>query len=211
MPAEIPAEITDAELVERAKAGDFDALEALATRHEQQIYSLALRMLRQPQDAEDVVQQTLLSLVENLKGFRAESSFTTWLMRIATNAALKIIRKRRGLNTVSLEAASDSGAESEPIPHPEFIADWREAPHELAARAETRQLLDEALSALDEKHRLVFLLRDVQGLSVKETAQALDLTEANVKVRLLRARLDLRERLTRAFGDPPTRLAPHRH
>jgi RNA polymerase sigma-70 factor, ECF subfamily len=211
MPPEIPAEITDAELVERAKAGDFNALEALATRYERQVYSLALRMLRQPQDAEDVVQQTFLSLVENLQGFRAESSFATWLMRIATHAALKVIRKRRGLNTVSLEAASESGDESEPIPHPEFIADWREAPHELAAHAETRQLLDEALSQLDDKHRWVFLLRDVQGLSVKETAQSLNLSEANVKVRLLRARLALRERLTRAFGDPPRRLAPHRH
>jgi RNA polymerase sigma-70 factor (ECF subfamily) len=211
MPPEIPAEITDAELVGRAKAGDFDALEALATRHERQVYSLALRMLRQPQDAEDVVQETFLSVLENLQGFREESSFTTWLMRIATHAALKVIRKRRGLNLVSLDAASETGEEGEPLPHPEFIADWRKAPHELAADAETRRLLDAALGQLDEKHRLVFILRDVQGLSVKETALALDLSETNVKVRLLRARLALRERLTRAFGDPPRRLEPHRH
>jgi RNA polymerase sigma-70 factor, ECF subfamily len=208
---EFPADIPDAELVHRAKVGDFDALETLATRHEQQVYSLVLRMLRQPQDAEDVVQQTFLSVIENLPGFREESSFKTWLMRIATHAALKVIRKRRGLDTISLEAATEAANDGEPIPHPEFIADWREPPHELVAHAETGRLLDNALNELDEKHRLVFVLRDVQGLSVKETAQALALSEANVKVRLLRARLALREQLTRSFGDPARRLAPHRH
>jgi RNA polymerase sigma-70 factor (ECF subfamily) len=211
MVPESPAEITDTELVRRAKAGDFDALEQLSTRHEQQVYSLALRMLRQRQDAEDVVQQTMLSMLENLAAFREESSFKTWLMRIATHAALKVIRKRHGLETVSLESATDPAGDGDPIPHPEFIADWREAPHELVARGETRELLDAALGRLDEKHRLVFVLRDVQGLSVRETAQSLGLSEANVKVRLLRARLALREQLTRVFGDPSRRLEPHRH
>jgi len=150
-------------------------------------------------------------VLENLDGFREESSFSTWLMRIATHAALKIIRKRRGLETVSLDAASDPADDAASIPHPQFIADWRESPHELVARGETRELLDTALNQLDEKHRLVFLLRDVQGLSVRETSQALGLSEANVKVRLLRARLALREQLTRAFGDPARSLKPHRH
>jgi RNA polymerase sigma-70 factor, ECF subfamily len=207
----VPADTSNADLVRRANAGDFNALEELTTRHEQQVYSLALRMLRHRQDAEDVVQQTFLSMVEHLSGFREESSFTTWLMRIATHAALKVIRKRRGLDTISLEAAAEAAGQGESIPHPEFIADWREAPHELIARGETGQLLEDALNRLDEKHRLVFILRDVQGLSVKETAQALALSEANVKVRLLRARLALREQLTRVLGDPATRLEPHRH
>jgi RNA polymerase sigma-70 factor (ECF subfamily) len=208
---EVPVDTTDAELVRRAKAGDYDALERLATRHEQQVYSLALRILHQRQDAEDVVQQTMLSMLENLAGFREESSFKTWLMRIATHGALKILRKRHGLETVSLESATEPANGGDLIPHPEFIADWREAPHELVARGETRELLDDALSRLDEKHRLVFILRDVQGLSVKETAETLGLSEANVKVRLLRARLALRERLTRIFGDPSNRLETHRH
>ncbi|MCL4178721.1 MAG: sigma-70 family RNA polymerase sigma factor [Verrucomicrobia bacterium] len=207
----VPADTSNADLVRRANAGDFNALEELTTRHEKQVYSLALRMLRHRQDAEDVVQQTFLSMVEHLSGFREESSFTTWLMRIATHAALKVIRKRRGLDTISLEAAAEAAGQGESIPHPEFIADWREAPHELIARGETGQLLEDALNRLDEKHRLVFILRDVQGLSVRETAQALALTEANVKVRLLRARLALREQLTRVLGDPATRLEPHRH
>jgi RNA polymerase sigma-70 factor (ECF subfamily) len=101
--------------------------------------------------------------------------------------------------------------DGEPIPHPEFIADWRENPEELLMRAETRQLIEQALNELPEKYRLVFLLRDVEGLSVKETAEALGISEANVKVRLLRARLQLREKLTRYFGDEAKRLMPHRH
>jgi RNA polymerase sigma-70 factor, ECF subfamily len=207
----ISSETADAELVRRAQAGELDAFEALLSRHEQRVYSLALRMLRHEQDAEDVAQQTLLSALEHLNSFRGEARFETWLLRIATHAALKIIRKRRGLNSVSLEASTERSDSSESIPHPEFIADWRESPEQLVHRNEVRQLLDEALAALDEKHRLVFLLRDVQGLSIKETAEALGLTQANTKVRLLRARLQLRELLTRTLGDESRRLQPHRH
>ena len=103
------------------------------------------------------------------------------------------------------------GDEEGTIPHPEFIADWRENPETLLMRAETRQLIEQALNELPEKYRAVFLLRDVEGLSVKETAQALGISEANVKVRLLRARLQLREKLTRYFGDEAKRLMPHHH
>ena len=204
----IPAEATDLELVRQAQAGDLDAFEALASRHEQRIYSLALRMLRQEQDAEDVTQQTFLSALEHLSGFRGEASFSTWLLRIASHAALKVIRKRKGLNTVSLDEATEPGGDYDSIPHPEYIADWRQSPERLVWNNEVRRLLDDALDQLDEKHRAVFLLRDVEGLSVKETADALDLSEANTKVRLLRARLQLREQLTRSLGDPERQLAP---
>jgi RNA polymerase sigma-70 factor, ECF subfamily len=196
----------DAELVQRAKAGDLAAFEALTERHEQRVYSLAMRMLRQEQDAEDVTQQTFLSALEHLDGFRAEASFSTWLLRIATHAALKIIRKRKGLNTVSLEAATEEPDGYDAVPHPEYIADWRQSPEQLVHKNEIQRLLDEALAKLDEKHRMVFLLRDVEGLPIRETAEALDLSEANVKVRLLRARLQLREQLTQTLGDPATRL-----
>jgi RNA polymerase sigma-70 factor (ECF subfamily) len=203
---------SDADLARRATLGDLDAFDALTNRHERRVYSLALRMLRQEQDAEDVTQQTFLSALENLAGFRGEASFSTWLLRIASHAALKVIRKRKGLRTVSLEEATEGTDDSDVIPHPEYIADWRQSPEELAQSNEVRRLLDEALGRLDEKHRLVFLLRDVQGLSVKETAEALGLTEANTKVRLLRARLHLRELLTRTLGDPARRLErPHDH
>ena len=204
-------EISDAEFVTRAKAGDLDAFEALVSRHEQRVYSLALRMLRHAEDAEDVTQQALLSALEHLGDFRGESSFKSWIMRIASHAALKVIRKRKGLEMISLEGATEASEGSTSIPHPEFIADWRQSPSELAHRNEIQQLLDEALSELDDKHRLVFLLRDVEGFSVRETAQALDLSEANTKVRLLRARLRLRERLTRVLGDESRQLTPHNH
>ncbi len=202
---------SDSELVRRAKAGDLAAFEELTARHERQVFTLAFRILRHQQDAEDVTQQTFLSAIEHLAEFREEASFATWLLRIATHAALKIIRKRSGLPTVSLDEATSPREEDDTIPHPEFIADWRQSPEQLVHKREIGRLLDEALAALDEKHRLVFLLRDVEGLSVQETAETLGLTEANVKVRLLRARLRLRELLTRTLGDPARAVAPHDH
>ena len=204
-------EIGDKGLVARAKAGELEAFEALTNRYERRVYSLALRMLRQQQDAEDVTQQTFLSALENLEGFRGDASFATWLLRIATHAALKVIRKRKGLNTVSLEEATEAADGYDTIPHPEYIADWRQSPEELVRKNEIQRLLAEALAKLDERHRLVFLLRDVEGLSVKETAETLGLSEANTKVRLLRARLQLRELLTRSLGDPTRRVMRGAH
>jgi RNA polymerase sigma-70 factor, ECF subfamily len=202
---------TDAELVRAAQTGDLRAFEELVSRYEQRVYTLARRITGQEQDAEDVTQQAFLSALEHLPGFRGDASFATWLTRIATHAALKVIRKRKGLQTVSLDAATEEDESYGTVPHPEYIADWSENPSDMAARSETQRLIDDALAQLDEKHRLVFLLRDVEGLSVKETADALGLSEANVKVRLLRARLQLREQLTRAFGDETTTVNPHAH
>jgi RNA polymerase sigma-70 factor (ECF subfamily) len=211
--AAMNASVTDTQLVTAAKGGDLAAFEELTTRHERQIYSLAHRILKNPHDAEDVTQQAFLSAVENLGKFREESSFATWLYRIATFAALKVIRKRKGLATVSLEETTEPREDYDSIPHPEYIADWKQSPEQLVEQNETRRLLDEALAKLDEKHRLVFVLRDVEGLSVNETAAALSLSESNVKMRLLRARLQLREELTRTLGDPAKRLerGHHRH
>jgi RNA polymerase sigma-70 factor, ECF subfamily len=206
--AEEYAALPDAELVALAKAGELFAFEDLVQRYERMVYSLARRMLQNEQDAEDVTQQAFLSALEHLDSFREEASFKTWLLRIATHAALKVIRKRNGLNIVSLEGATEDSKDFDSIPHPEYIADWRQSPEQLVERNETNRLLDEALALLDEKQRLVFLLRDVEGISVKETAGALGLTESNVKVRLLRARLQLREHLTRTLGDPGSRIEP---
>jgi len=207
------SQLQDSELVLRAKAGDLAAFEELATRHERRIYTLAFRIVQNAHDAEDVTQQAFISAMENLASFREDASFATWLHRIATHAALKIIRKRQGLDTVSLEGATEPQPDSDSIRHPEFIADWKQSPEQLVQRNEIRRLLDDALGHLDEKHRLVFLLRDVEGLSVKEAAESLGLSEANVKVRLLRARLQLREELTRVLGDPEKQVPriPHHH
>lgn len=201
----------DATLVARARAGDLSAFETLVSRHERRIYSLALRMLQHQQDAEDVTQQTFISALEHLAGFREEASFGTWLLRIATHAALKVIRKRHSHEHSGRANPIAQTDEDEPVPHPEFIADWSQSPERLAQRNEVRTLIEQALGELDDKHRLVFLLRDVEGLSVRETAAALGISEVNVKVRLLRARMRLRERLTVAFGDASKRLIPHKH
>lgn len=209
-PVEVPGNSpTNEILVRRAKAGDLDAFEALTSRHERQVYSLAHRILRNTHDAQDVTQQTFLSVISHLDGFREEASFTTWILRIATHAALKILRKRRGLEMVSLDQPAEPSLADDPPPRPEFIADWSQSPERLVRHAESRRAIEAALERVDEKHRIVFLLRDVEGLSVKETAEALQLSEANVKVRLLRARLQLREHLTRLFGDPAKVLPPH--
>lgn len=191
----------DLELVNLAKTGNLEAFEKLVEKYEGRIYSLAMRILQNPHDAEDVTQQTFLNVIENLKNFRHESTFSTWIMRIATYAALKIIRKKRGLDTISLDHAIEEKKDNGEIPHPEYIADWKENPSNIVRRNEAINLIEKALAELEEPYRLVFLLRDVEGFSIKETAEILGITEANVKVRLLRARLQLREKLTRVFGD----------
>ena len=201
----------DRDLVQSSRKGDFAAFEMLARRHEQRIFSLAMRIVRQRQDAEEVVQQTFLSVVEKLAGFREESLFATWVTRIATNHALLLLRRRARHHTVPL-SDDHNGDRYDDIPHPEYIAQWRETPEQIASRHETRQLLSEALDQLEEKYRLVFLLRDVEGFSTEETATMLNIGISNAKVRLLRARLMLRERLTRQFGDDSTRVSPdHKH
>lgn len=203
----------DKELVRQAQSGDYAAFEQLVGRHEQHIYALAQRIVGQVHDAEEVVQQTFLSVIEHLKGFRADAKFSTWLVRIATNHALLILRKRARRNEQPLggDYSRSDDDDDAPLPNPQFIAAWRETPDQLAARRETQQALQDALAELGEKYRVVFLLRDVEGLSTAETADALGISEANVKVRLLRARLMLRERLTHLFGDEKKRVDPHAH
>jgi RNA polymerase sigma-70 factor, ECF subfamily len=199
----------DQPLVRRACEGHYDAFEALVERHQGRIYTLALRIVRDGADAQEVVQETFLSLIEHLKDFAGQSAFRTWLGRIATNHALKVLRRRRSrpAGPIDLEDADDR-----PLSHPQFIAPWRDDPGQIAQRREMRQLLDEAMEELDDKYRLVFLLRDVQGLSTEQTAEALGLSVANVKVRLLRARLMLRERLTQQLGDARRQVQPdHEH
>jgi len=217
MPMEVRAmgmlTLSDAELVRQAKAGDLSAFEELVNRYERRIWTLAKRMVRHQEDAEDVTQETFLTALEHLDELRDEERFGAWLVQIATRHAIRVLERHNRLPTQSLDELTEEadGDEEGTIPHPEFIADWRENPEELLMRAETRQLIEQALNELPEKYRLVFLLRDVEGLSVKEMAEVLGISEANVKVRLLRARLQLREKLTRYFGDEAKRLMLHHH
>ncbi len=203
--------VPDSELVGKAVAGDLDAFEELVDRHEKRIYTLAKRIVGSREEAEDVTQQAFLNAMTHLKGFRGESSFATWITAIATNQALKIIRSRKMHPTTSLDAATDQNDETGAIPHPEYIADWRQHPAMLADRNEKQALIEECMAELNENLRTVFLLRDVEGLSVRETAQALEISENNVKVRLLRARMKLREKLNRILGDPAKTLVRPEH
>lgn len=208
-PEEGPAE--ELRLFRQARTGDFQAFEELVGRLQNRVHGLALRILgpSRTHDAEDVVQQTFLGMIEHLEDFREESTVAAWVLRIAANHALKVLRRERILPMHSYEEGSQESFAS--LPHPSYIARWRNDPADLAQDAEVRRLVDVALAELDDTYRLVFVLRDIQGLSTEETAQALDLTPSNVKVRLMRARLQLRERLTRALGDPATRLIPDHH
>lgn len=194
----------DLSWVSLAKAGDYNAFEQLVNRHEKRLYTFAVNILRNREDAEDVVQSTFINVLEHLNDFREASSFATWITRIAGNSALNIIRKRKN-NPISLDAATEENEEGY-ISHPEYIADWRNDPAKQVEQSELQGILDKAIDALPEKHRLVFMLRDVVGMHIDETGKTLGISIANVKVRLLRARLALRETLTRQFGDEEKRI-----
>lgn len=202
------SEIADNTLVTKVQAGEFQAFEELVSRHERRLYTLAWHLTHNHHDAEDVVQNAFVSAMEHLADFRAESSFSTWITRIAVNHALKLLRTRKQRPAVPLEEPDDDG---KLLPLPEYIASWRDDPVQTVERFELRAVLDEAIEQLTPGQRIVFVLRDVQGLSGKETADILNVTQNSMKVRLLRARLALREILTRRFGDPATRQAPHDH
>jgi RNA polymerase sigma-70 factor (ECF subfamily) len=203
---------SDLELFRRAREGEWDAFSTLVSRLEPRVYRLTQRILQQRQDAEDATQQTFIKVMENLEKFREEASVTTWILRIATNQALTMLRRRRTAREVGLETATDSNSNEPPLPHPEFIAQWRDDPAILAQHSEVKELINKALSELDEKYRVAFVLRDIEQFSTREAAEILGISESNVKVRLLRARLQLRERLTQSLGDQATRVYPsHDH
>ena len=195
-------QIDENTLVQQATAGDFAAFEMLVSRHEGRLYGLAWHLTRDHHDAQDVVQNTLLAAVEHLAGFRGESSFGTWLTRILTNNALKLLRSKRLRKGLPLDFQDEDGND---VPLPQMIADWRWDPKVALDRRELREVLDAGIAELPEGQRLVFVLRDIEGLNVDETAKTVGISPGNVKVRLLRARLALREHLTARFGDESTR------
>ncbi|MBS0261116.1 MAG: sigma-70 family RNA polymerase sigma factor [Planctomycetes bacterium] len=198
----------DHELVVRAKSGDFSAFEQLVALYERRLFATVFRIVRNREDAEEVVQDTFVSAIEHLASFREEARFYTWLMRIGLNAAFKRL-KQNDRNPRTVSTVADSGDSYADIPHPQFIAPWRDGPVASAERKELDELLGRALGELDEKYRIVFVLRDLEERSTAETAALLGMTETNVKVRLLRARLQLRERMTRALGDESRQLVQH--
>lgn len=179
-----------------AKAGRQEAYAEIVERHSGTVYNLALRLMSNPQEAEDILQETFISAFRALDRFEGRSQLGTWLYRIAYNAALMRLRKRR-VPTQSLDEPRVT-EDGEQMPR-QFI-DWSRLPDELLLTDELHGILEAALRALPASLRSVFVLRDIEGLSTLETAQALGLTETNVKVRLHRARLALREKLSGYFS-----------
>lgn len=179
------------------QAGDRAEFARMVDLYSTHIYRLALKMLGEPQDAEDVLQTTFLKALQSIGSFEGRSSLSTWLYRIAVNEALMLLRRHKPTVPVAMDYESDD----DEIEHPVQLTDWCCLPEEELLSAEARQRLDLAVRRLPEKLRVVFLLRDVEGLSIKETGETLGLTETAVKTRLLRARLNLREQLSAYYGE----------
>ena len=185
----------EAPLLERARGGDVRAFSDLVAKYERKIYRLAKHITQNDEDAEDVLQETFLKAYEHFSEFQGNSKFYTWIVRIAVNESLMKLRKRKSDRTVSMDENIDTGEETVV----REIAVWEENPEQRYSREEIRRILDEAIDSLKPSFRTVFLLRDVEDLSTEETAEALGLSVPAVKSRLLRARLQLREKLTRFF------------
>lgn len=185
----------EAPLLARAREGDVKAFSDLVSKYERKIYRLAKHITQHDEDAEDVLQETFLKAYEHFGEFQGNSKFYTWIVRIAVNESLMKLRKRKSDRTVSMDESIDTGEETVV----REIAVWEENPEQRYSREEVRQILDEAIGSLKPSFRTVFLLRDVEELSTEETAETLGLSIPAVKSRLLRARLQLREKLTRFF------------
>jgi RNA polymerase sigma-70 factor (ECF subfamily) len=182
-------------LVQAAKGGDVGAFEQLVKRYDRNVFRIAQHITQNREDAEDVVQEAFLKAYRNLQQFQGQSKFYTWLVRIAVNEALMKLRRRKPERTVSLD--EDIKTDEDSVPRE--VADWSPNPEQQYNQAELREILTKTIQGLPSSFRTVFVLRDVEGLSTEETAEALELSIPAVKSRLLRARLQLRERLSRFF------------
>ena len=190
--------MTEAELIDQIQAGDKAACAQCVEMHAPAVYRLALRMMGDPEEAEDVMQETFLSAFRAIESFEGRSGLATWLFRIANNVALMRLRKRQPLFlSIDMQGGEGDGAEMTPVQ----LFDWCCLPEADFATAEAHSELERAIAELAPALRAVFVLRELEGLSTEETAQALALTPANVKVRLHRARLWLRERLAGYFTE----------
>src|SRR5450759_1089523 len=183
--------------LESLKAGDREAFASLVDETSGHIYWVVLQILGDEQDAEDVLQETYIKAFRALPDFEGRSSLTTWLYRIAVNEALMMVRKRKP-QAISVEESNSFDAEAENDRME--IVDWCCLPEGELLSSESRRFLDHAVQKLPANLRVVFVMRDLEGLSIQDTAEALGLSENNVKTRLLRARLRLRQELSVYFG-----------
>lgn len=184
------------------KAGDRAEFARLVEATSNHIYRLALKILRDPQDAEDILQESYIKALRALPDFEGRSSLSTWLYRIAVNEALMLLRKRRMI-LVPVEEEPDEDETASGL----VLTDWDSLPEDELLSAEARQRLETAVETLPETLRIVFTLRDMEGMSIRETADLLGLSETAVKTRLLRARMRLRNQLSTYYAERITEKA----
>jgi len=188
--------LKETELVRRAKQGDKKAFSELVTSHSERVYNLALRILRNKEDAEDILQETFLTALEKFDTFDGRSAFFTWIYRIATNASLMKLRRKKIVYT----EFPDNPDLEKSIENTAFV-DWSQDPTANVQDKELKSILDKSINELPEIYRTVFIMRDLEYLSIKETSKILEIGEENVKIRLRRARLYLRDKLSNYFEE----------
>jgi RNA polymerase sigma-70 factor (ECF subfamily) len=187
----------DFELIRAINSGQFDRFPDLVKRYEQKLYNFSLRMCRDPADAEDTVQETFLNVFKYLKDFRYETKFKNWLYRVAASTCIK--KRRKSKFAPQRELSLDEFYPQSEAEVSDQVPDWAQMPLDKVLSNELLDKINEAIVKLPEKYRLVIVLRDIEGFSTAETAQILNLSDANVKVRLHRARLFLRDKLKGYF------------
>jgi RNA polymerase sigma-70 factor (ECF subfamily) len=194
----------DMAFVQACKRGDVSAFEELVKRYDRKLFRIAQHVTQNREDAQDVVQEAFLKAFRNLDQFREKSQFSTWLVRITINQSLMKVRKAHRKKEVRIEQDSQVETSERTLD----FADWAPNPEERYRASELREILLKALRTLQPALSLVFVLRDVEGLSTEQTSEALDLTQAAVKTRLMRARLQLRDRLSKYFRKSVQKIVP---
>lgn len=193
--------MTEQELVLRAKAGDDEAFAQLIRANEKRVYNLTLRMTGSPEDAMDLAQEAFLNAWRGLKFFKGDSTFSTWVYRLASNACIDHLRRKKRRQDIDLPMPTAGEDDNQPD-----IPDDRFRPEQALERQELRQTLTQALDQLSDEHRQVLVMRELNGLSYQEIAHVLDLEPGTVKSRIARARISLRKILleTGNFSSPPS-------
>ena len=189
----------DSDLIRAINSGPFDRFPELVKRYEQKLYNFSFRMCRDAADAEDAVQETFLNVFRYLKDFRYETKFKNWLYRVAASTCIK--KRRKSKFAPERELSLDEILPKDKAEVPDHVPEWALMPLDKLLNDELLDQISEAIYELPEKYRLVIVLRDIEGFSTAETAQILNLSDTNVKVRLHRARLFLREKLKTYFTD----------
>jgi RNA polymerase sigma-70 factor, ECF subfamily len=182
----------ESELLERAQSGDRKALTQLVKNYEQTIYNFAFKICRDREKAENIMQETFFSMVKNIRQFDKKSKLSTWLYRIVANHCLMLARKEKNRQFVSID-------NDDSLYDDRYTADYSRLPTKYTENNELKKILDDSISKLSPEYRMIFLLRDVEGLSTEETAAAAELSVPAVKSRLHRARAFLRNEITKAF------------